>query len=193
MNKKYIIPVIIFFAIINLYAACGGDDDSAPDYYFKCKVNGVFKDYAINSAYYDAENDITVIRASSGLHGEIEMIWKGQKIASGEIAVEGMEGEDRPHIWITDQVGALDTFSSLSYKYKLSKYDDVEGKIVGEFSAEIKANKIAYMLDTMMLDTISVIDTLIVDTLETQILMYEEVPEFQISISEGKFSLYRGE
>jgi len=193
MDKKYIIPAIIFFAIINLYAACGGDNDEAPDYFFKCKVNGVFKDYAINSAYYDAENDITVVRASSGLHGEVEMVWKGQKIASGEITVEGREGENNPHFWMTDAVGSLDTFKTLNYKYKLSKYDDAEGKIVGEFSAQIKANKIAFMLDTIMLDTISEIDTLIVDTIETQVLMFEEVPEFNIDISDGKFSIYRGE
>ncbi len=193
MDKKYIIPAIIFFAIINLYAACGGGEDDGPAYFFKCKVNGVYKDYGVNYAYYDAENDITVVKASSGLHGEVEMVWKGQKIASGEIAVEGMDGADNPHLWMTDAVGSLDTFKTLSYKYKLSKYGEAEGKIVGAFSAQIKANKIAYMLDTIMLDTISQTDTLIIDTVETQIVMFKEVPEFIIDVSDGKFSLYRGE
>ncbi len=154
MKKKYILPAIIIFAIINLFATCGGDDDK-PDYYFKCVVNGVFKDYSVNSAYYDASKDLTILTGRSALHGEIEVVWKGMKISSGEVVVsETSSSSNTPHIWLTDEVAALDTFKSTNYKYKLLKYQDVSGKIVGEFSAEIFVNKLAYLKDTTRIDSL---------------------------------------
>ena len=140
---------------MNFYGACGGIEVETPEYYFKCVINGVEKQFLINYAYYDANKNITVIRGKSDLYGEIEIVWEGTKIASGEITVNEPEyNTNRPHIWITDVVAGLDTFKTTTFKYKLTKYQDVNGKIVGGFSGDIKVNKLAYLKDTTRIDSL---------------------------------------
>ena len=155
MKKQYIYPFLFIIFIISIKAGCNQPTIEKPPYYFKCVINGVEKQYLINYAYYDANKNITIIRGRSDLYGEIEIVWDGTKISPGEISVNlNTYSEDTPHLWITDEVGGIDTFKTTNFKYQLTKYEDITGKISGGFSANITVNKLAYLKDTTRIDSL---------------------------------------
>ena len=194
MKKQIIYSILFMLMLTFINAECGGPKVEKPPYYFKCFANGAYNEYLVTSAYYNASKNITKLQGSSDLYGSMEIVWTGQKLSSGEIIIDGSDNsENAPYLWITNGLESLDTFKTNTFKYKLMKYDGVQGKIQGEFSATIKCDSLGYLLDTINIDINydPVQDTTIYDTTEVQMLKYRKVPEFSIYISGGEFSIYR--
>ena len=194
MKKQIIYPVLFIIILTFIYADCGGPKVEKPPYYFKCFANGAYNEYLVTSALYEPSKNTTKIQGSSNLYGSMEIVWTGQKISSGEISINGSDNsENAPYLWITNGLESLDTFKTNIFKYKLMKYDAVQGKIQGEFSATIKCDSLGYLLDTTIIELnyYPIQDTTIYDTTEVQIIKYRKVPEFSIYISGGEFSIYR--
>lgn len=187
MKKIKLSIILLIFSMLFIRAACDKEDNEKPPFYFKCFLNGAYREYTINMAYYSDNKDITTINGSSELYGELEMVWKGQKISSGKIQINSDNNSDKmQYIWLRENMEQIDSFKTESFEYQIIKYENPGGKISGEFSALIKCDSIARP-ETLIIKPAT--DTTAAITIDT--VFYDKVPEFQLEISKGEFSILR--
>jgi len=187
--KKTKLYIIIFFAVIlSIRAVCEDEElNKKPPYYFKCFVNGAFREYLINQASYSPTSNLTTIEGTCELYGELKLVWEGQKITSGMINVSEANNLNRKQfIFLKESPTAIDTFIGLNFDYQILKYDDVGGKISGEFKSIIKADSLGKMITKTVKPATDSTVAIMKDT-----IIYEKVPEFILEVSKGEFSIYR--
>ncbi|MBU0487560.1 MAG: hypothetical protein KKA07_14615 [Bacteroidetes bacterium] len=191
MKRVIVVFLLLLAMVLFSQFSCDKDVqemDKLPAYFINCNVNGAYKEYTVNKAWYNPEKNLTIVKGYSTLFGELQIAWKGQKSAPGSVVSNGIENA---YMSFRESPESIDTLKTTNFTYGVVKYGKPGEKIAGVFSGTmlVDSQTVVFHLADTLRDTLGVVFSIEpYDSVGKQ-----KVPRYSVEVTKGKFSVYRSE